>query len=39
MGICVFLFKITVVLKKVHCIQYPYEEKAYPKESIEILFY
>ncbi|KAL5646641.1 hypothetical protein ACJX0J_005225 [Zea mays] len=27
MGICVFIFKITVVLKKVRCIQYPYVEK------------
>ncbi|KAL5644895.1 hypothetical protein ACJX0J_001747 [Zea mays] len=27
MGICVFIFKITVVLKKVRCIQYPYGEK------------
>ncbi|KAL5646775.1 hypothetical protein ACJX0J_002109 [Zea mays] len=28
MGICVFIFKITVVLKKVRCIQYPYGEKS-----------
>ncbi|KAL5646884.1 hypothetical protein ACJX0J_004617 [Zea mays] len=29
MGICVFIFKITVVLKKVRCIQYPYGEKGF----------
>jgi hypothetical protein len=26
MGICVFIFKITLVLKKARCIQYPYGE-------------
>ncbi|KAJ1253889.1 hypothetical protein BS78_K159100 [Paspalum vaginatum] len=37
MGICVFMFKITAVLKKVCCIQYPYGEKVYPKEKVLIL--
>jgi hypothetical protein len=27
MGICMFIFKTTVVLKKVRCIQYPYGKK------------